>query len=233
MGTVLLDCQIFAGGYDLTGTTNKVGLTEASDELDATTFGSNGFRERLGGIMTTDVTHEGFMAVPSPDNGLFASLGVQAQVFTVVSSATANSVGYALQTSRVNYQPLGGQVGEIAPASGVVLGDSPDGTVRGQLLLPKTSLSGTTNGTGFLNGAAASKVFAAVHCFTAGTTATVNVQSSVDNTFASPTTRATQVVTAIGGSWVKATAAVTDTWWRVNVASVTGTFVLAVLVAIV
>ncbi|HEY9416720.1 MAG TPA: hypothetical protein VIQ30_18350, partial [Pseudonocardia sp.] len=76
--------------------------------------------------------------------------------------------------------------------------------------------------------------YAALHVFSAGTTMTVQVQSAATVGFASPTTRGTfSAATAVGGLWLTRVAGpITDTYWRLNVSAITGTFQVAGVIAI-
>ncbi len=236
---VLLNAQIHVGAIDLTGTANKVMLVDTVDVKDATTFGSNGMREHQGGIQSVQADHEGFLATPNPDKTLLNSLGVAAQVVTIASASLGSdglpAAAYAFQGAEASYAPFNSPVGEMAAITGTIMSDSPAGLVRGVLALPRATVAGNTNGLGSHRGAVTGgeNVYMAVHVFAAGTTATVRVQSSVDNTFAAPTNRGSVVVTAVGGTWmVPIPATITDTWWRVRVDGVTGSFDLAVFLGV-
>jgi hypothetical protein len=65
--------------------------------------------------------------------------------------------------------------------------------------------------------------------FSAGTTITVQVQSDDNAGMSSPTTVATiGPITVVGGTWMTPIAGpITDTYYRMNVSAITGTFSVA------
>jgi hypothetical protein len=83
-------------------------------------------------------------------------------------------------------------------------------------------------------------MYAALHVLsvagTATPTITARVESSVDNTFASPTTRLTfAAATAVSGQTLRtAGTAITDTWWRVawTISGTTPSFLFAAALGI-
>ena len=111
-------------------------------------------------------------------------------------------------------------------------GSSIYGAVGGVLSVAKQTVSTTgAKGTAVEIGAisAAQFLYATLHVFSAGTTITVIIESDDNGSFTSATTRATLgPVTARGGTWLTRVAGpVTDTFWRMNVSAVTGSFVVA------
>lgn len=231
---VLTDATVFAGAIDLTTNLNKVTVASSTDEVDATTFGAGGWRKRLGGLKSADIQHEGFVDYPDPDATLFADFSQQ-RVFTVAPTGADGDVAYFCNATRFGYTPMDANIGEMAKFSGDVMSSDRYGLIRGRLLLPKQSVTGAHNGTGVQIGAvgSAQKLYVAVHVFTAGTTADVIVESDDNSGFTSATTRATATVSAVGGTFVTPVAgAITDDYWRVRTASVTGTFSIAAAVGI-
>lgn len=232
----LLDATVYAGGYDFSADLNQCQMDESFEDKDVTTFRSAGARERKAGLSDTSFSMHGFWqsaASQAVDPEAFNNLGDQ-QVFTFAPNYTDGTVGYAFRARTFNYT-RGDQVGEIAQFDLSGMGSSGGGAVRGNLLLPKQSVTGIVNGTGVQLGdvAAAENLYTAIHCFSAGTTATVIVESDDNGAFSSATTRSSTVVTAAGGTWVTPVAgSITDDYWRVRTASVTGTFSIAVLVGI-
>lgn len=232
----LMDATVYAGGYDFSGDLNNVNHQESYDDKDSTNFRSSGSRERIAGLADTEFSMSGFWqsaASGAVDPEAFDNLGDE-QVFTFAPNYTDGTVGYSFKARTFSYS-RNDQVGEIAQFDLSGSGSSGVGTVRGQLLLPKQSITGSTNGTGVQLGnvGASENLYTSIHCFSAGTTATVIVESDDNSDFSSATTRSSTVVTAAGGTWVTPVAgSITDDYWRVRTASVTGTFSIAVLVGI-
>ena len=234
MATLVLDdATIWAAGYDFTGDVNQITLNASADELDVTTFGSGGYRSRIGGLRDVQAQVAGFWYsdTSAPDPEIFPALGTADQVFTVAPTSDEGSVAYLFQAGKFTGQQFG-QVGEATPFSLSAMGTNKAGLIRGQVLKAKGDVSATgATGTAVELGEVASGQFlyATLHVFTAGTTLTVVLESDADNTFASATTRATfSSITATGGTWATRVAgAITDTWYRLRVTAATGTFSIA------
>lgn len=229
----LTNASVHLGALDFGQHLNKVTITAKVDELEDTRFGST-YHSKIGGLRDFEMSHEGHMQYADPDATLFADVGAQ-QVITVTPTGADGDVAYFGNAKRFEYAPIDGAVGDVASFSGMVKASDAYGLIRGKLLLPKTSLSGTTTGTAVQLGAvgATQYVYASIHCFTAGTTATVVVESDDNSGFTSATTRSSTVVTATGGTFITRVAgAITDDYWRVKVSSVTGTFSLSAAVSV-
>lgn len=227
--TVLLNTRIFAAGADLTSRSNKVELSCEIEDKDATSFRAvddpdAGWKELLGGLASTSINASGQWEAGDPgkvDNVAWTNLaGRTAHPWTVCPlSAAVGDLAYASSGLMTSYK-LGEAVGEVAPWEAQAKGTSL--TVRGQVAHPPgTARTATGVGTGLNLGALAAgqRLFAALHVLSAtGTTPslTVRVESDSDNTWASPTTRATfTAATAAGGQSAEVTGPVTDAWWRV------------------
>lgn len=229
----LTDATVWVGGYDLSSDLNSVTLNATADELDATTFGGT-YRTRVGGLRSVELSHQGFVQYADPDSTLFADLAAE-RVFTVTPTGDDGEVAYIFKAVRTAYTPLSGAVGDLAGFQGTAMGSDGVGMPRGRLLKAKGAVSGAVSGTARQLGAvsATQKVYTTIHVFTAGTTADVIVESDDGSGFATGTTRSTTTVTAAGATWVApVSGAITDDWWRVRFANVTGSFSLAVAVAI-
>lgn len=231
----LTNATVFLGGIDLGQHLNKITIDAKTDELEDTRFNSSGYRSRIGGLKDFTIAHEGFMQYSEPDATMFADLGAQ-NVITVSPTPADGEVAYFGNAKRFEYAPLDGTVGEVCAFAGNVMASDAYGLIRGQLLLPSQTVTGNVNGTGQQLGlvAAGRYLYTAIHCTAAGTTATVIVESDDNSGFTSAVTRSSTVVTATGGTFVTrvAGAIASDTYWRVRIASVTGTFVLAAAVGI-
>lgn len=237
MAYVLTDALILFGGYNLSGDLNKVSIDiEAGEETD-TAFGDT-YHSRPGGqLCDVKMAVEGWWqsaASAAPDPQAINALGTAGTVVTVADLSTTGATAYLLGVHEGKYTQSD-TVGQVRPFTIETSGSSGVGPVRGRLLLPVTSLTGNTTGTGYQLGAVAAgqSVYTTIHVTAAGTTATVIVESDDNASFTSATTRSSTVVTAVGATSVAAVAgAITDDYWRVRVASVTGTFSIAAAVAI-
>jgi hypothetical protein len=140
------------------------------------------------------------------------------------------------QGMKAQYSLLG-EVGQLAPFTLNAVGSNGVGVVRGKL----TKARGTINATGAIGtgvelaaASASQYVYATIHVFSAGTTATFQLQSDDNAGFTTPTTIATVAgVTAAGGTWVTRVAGpLTDTFFRINVSAITGSFIVAAAIGV-
>ncbi|QJT01786.1 hypothetical protein G9272_16940 [Streptomyces asoensis] len=223
--TILTNVRTFAAGLDLTGNSNKIEISSEVEDKDATNYGSQGWKEVLGGLGSAELAAEGQWEAGDPskvDDASWTHLGsVIPWSASANNGAAVGDLAYFLAALRADYK-LFDAVGEIAPWSGTAKSSWP--LVRGQFAHPPgTARTATGTGTGLNLGAitAGKRLYAALHVLSvAGTavpTITARVESSVDNTFAAPTTRATfTAATAVGGQILRTDGtAITDTWWRV------------------
>lgn len=233
----LIDATIFYAGYDTSGDLNEVGLDVEFDPKETTAFGGGGYRARKAGLGTAAFAGKGWWqsdTLNAPDPQAAANLGVADRVLTVTPTGADGAAAWFLQAAQFKYS-LGDKVGEILPFTLDASNSSGYGAVRGTLLKPKTTISGNTNGTGQQLGAvgATQFLYTSIHVFSAGTTADIIVESDDNSGFSSATTRSTTTVSAVGGTWVTRVAgAITDDYWRVRTANVTGSFSIAVAVGI-
>lgn len=240
--TVLFDARIYLETVDLTGFGNKVELASTALDEDKTTFASGGWKERAGGLFDTVAGLEGFFDsgdLSKPDDGFWATLGGNQNALTVVpTSGAVGSLAYLTRAQVKDYKP-GANVGKLLSWSANLGGNSP--MVRGQILHPQgTARTTSGNGTGVQLGAvsATQRLWSTLHVFSvSGTTPsiTVKVQSSVDNSWASPTDRITFAAdTTLDGQVGSVLGAVTDTWWRTTwaVSGTTPSFLFAVAAGI-
>lgn len=224
---VLTSTRIFAGGYDLTGYSNKVELDAEVEEKDATTFlpltdPNVGYKKVIGGLGFGKVMASGLWdADPTIviDDIAFPALGTIVPFSVYPVDATEGSLGYFSQTLQKNYQFFGA-VGDVAPWS--VEEDTTWPVVRGvSLEAPGTARTTTGTGTAVQIGAvtAGKQIYAALHVLsiagTASPTITVTVESNVDNTFGAPTSRISfAAATTVSGQILRTAGPITDTWWR-------------------
>lgn len=231
---VLTDVTVWLDELDASGLTNQVGLGGAAEVKDSTTFTTDGWRTFLPGLKTLEFTYAGFgeFSAGGQDDFDFDNLGSNV-VHTISPDGADGSVAYSFLGVKSSYKKTD-QLGEIHAIEGMAQ-NARHGAIRGVILKPKTTVTGDTSGTGVQLGdvAATEKLYVAIHVFTAGTTADIIVESDNADTFGSATTRTSTTVSATGGTWVTpVSGAITDDWWRVRTANVTGSFSIAVSVGI-
>ena len=237
MAYALTDALILFGSYNLSGDLNKVGVDlDAGEEID-TTFGDT-FHSRPGGqLADVKLMAEGWWqsaASDAPDPVAVNALGAAGTVVTVADVSTSGATAYLLGVHEGTYGQSD-EIGKVRPFTLACSGSSGVGPVRGRLLLPVTSVTGNSNGTGYQLGAvgAGQSLYIVIHVLAAGTTADIIVESDDNSGFTSATTRSTTTVTTTGTPTVVPVAgAVTDDYWRVRTANVTGTFSVAVAAGI-
>lgn len=242
--TVLVNVRCFAVGVDLTGNSNKIELSSEAEAKETTNYGSQAYKEFVGGIASAEISGEGqweALDVTKVDDASWAQLGgVGPWSISANSAAAVGDLAYFTQAMRSDYK-LFGEVGDVAPWTGTAKSAWP--LVRGQFAHPPgTARTATGTGTGLNLGAVAvnKRMYASLHVLsvagTATPTITGRVESSVDNTFASPTTRLTfAAATAVGGQTLRtAGTAITDTWWRVawTISGTTPSFLFAAALGI-
>lgn len=241
--TVLKNVRCFAVGLDLTSHSNKLELTSEVEEKPTTNYGSDGWSEVVGGLASSSIAGEGQWeagdAAPV-DDATWAQLGgVGPWSVSANNSAAVGGLCYFTRAMRADYTLLG-TVGDVAPWVSTAKSSWP--LVRGQFAHPPgTARSADGSGSGLELGAvpAGRRLFAALHVLSvAGTTPslTVRVESSTDDTFADPTTRATfDAAAAAGGQIVRTDgSAIADTWWRLawTVTGTTPSFLFAAALGI-
>lgn len=221
---ILRDCRMFAGGADLTVQSNRFEIEAETEDKEATTFGSNGWREVLGankggGFKGGGHWQAGDLA--KVDDEAWASLGALGAYSAFKTTAGAGDLAWLVKGLSSKYQFLGDQ-GEIAPYMLEVSSSWP--MVRGKGLHPPgTARTATGTGTAVEHVAvgASEYVYAAVHVLSiSGTdtpTITFKLQSDDGSGFASATDRITfDAQTALGGQILRAAGAITDTFWRLQ-----------------
>jgi len=218
---VLINTRLFTGGADLTSRSNKVEITSEAEDKDATTFGSGGWKELLGGLVASEISAEGLWEAGAPglvDDEMWLDLGGLGPFTACPDGAAVGQLAYLTKTMTGKYG-IGGAVGDIAPWQAEAKSSWP--TVRGLLAHPPgTARTATGTGTGQQLGAVAAgrNLYACLHVLSvAGTTPsiTVAIESDDTNGFGSPVTQLTfAAATAVGGQVLRVPGAITDTWWR-------------------
>lgn len=235
---VLLNTRIFSGGADLTGVSNKVGLSREHTDKAVTNFGSGGAVEVLGGPGSWSFDGGGQHEagdLSKVDDATWAALGGIGALTVCPDTANAGDLAYLGQALTGSYQ-LGGQVGDVAPWSAKLGGTQ--ALARGVILHPPgTARTATGNGTVVQHVAPTGnqRVYAALHVLsvagTAAPTVTVTVEADNAGAFTTPVTVATfTAATARGGQVVSGPGAAGDTWYRVKytVAGTTPSFLFVV-----
>lgn len=239
----LVDASTWVSGFDFTTRLNELSVEPSIEALDDTRFGTPDAprvgRSRIGGLEDVETELNGYWESLDPgsaDAAAFAGLGSSLEVVTHSVDGAEESVSYMYQARKFTYQ-LGGEVGAILPFTLNIMGaggNNNPGVVRGQVAAANQDVSATgALGSAVNLGAVGSGEFlyATLHVFTAGTSITVELQSDADNTFGTPTTQATfngGPITAAGGFWApRAAGPISDTWYRLAVTAITGTFTVA------
>lgn len=229
----LTNAFIYGDSHDFTGDSNEARLTCEGDQKDKTTFRSGGWREFALTTKTSTLAASGFAQFGSDttDEQQWAALGT-GKVFTIGGQETEGQPAMMLQALQANVS-VGGAHGELSPFGLTGMCSDGIGVIRGRLLKAMGTVSATgALGTAVQIGAASASqyLYGSLHLFgTAGTTITVVLESDSDDTFASATTRITfGPLTAVGGTWgTRVAGAITDTWYRLRVTAITGTWTIA------
>ncbi|TLQ45753.1 hypothetical protein [Streptomyces marianii] len=222
---ILTDVRLFTAGADLTGRSNKVEITSEVEDKDATNYGSQGWKEVLGGLASSDIAGEGQWEAGDPgkvDNVSWAELGAVGPWTIGPDGAAVGDLTYFTRALRADYK-LGDAVGEIAPWTGSAKGSWP--LVRGVFEhAPGTARTSSGDSAGVELGsvAAGQSLYAALHVLsvsgTSSPTITVEVESDVDGNFSSPATQLSfTAATAAGGQILRTGGSpVADTWYRAS-----------------
>jgi len=231
----LTNAYCYIDNHDFTGDANDLMLTCDAAQLDASVFRGAGWKAFAGGLKDTKFDLKGWWQASTPDSAdsdLFPDLGTGSLAATVAAAETEAGPAWMWQLAKLNVQMFG-KIGDLAPFAAGAVTTNNVGVIRGQL----GKAMGTVSATGALGSgcnlgavSATQKLYATFHVFgTPGTTITVVIESAAASNFAGATTRATiGPLTTAGGTWLTPVAgAVTDTWWRLRVTAITGTFTVA------
>lgn len=230
---VLTDAFVYVDSYDFTGDSNTVRLSCEARTEDITNMRSGGWTEGVMTLKTSSLDARGFMS--------YGSTGADAQVFANLGTSLVHAVGPSeteggrcdiWQAANFNGPFFGVDVGGVAPYSIASQGTDGVGVVAAFLIKAKGTVSatGATGAEVQLGAVSATQyLYAAFQVFTAGTSITALLESDVDDTFGSPTTQVTfGPYTTAGGRWATRVAGpITDTWYRLNISAVSGSFVIA------
>lgn len=240
---VLTDVGTWVAGYDFTCDSNSVSLSIEVDDQENTTFCTNGWRSRVGGLREVSADLEGYWQAGTGqvDAETFNTLGTGGEPVTMAPTiSVAGSTAYMFQGGKFSYEMFG-DIGDVTPFSLSMMGTDGVGVVRGKVAATKQDVSSTgaigsvlTDLSSNDQVASGQYLYATLHVFSAGTTITVLLESDDSSGFSSPTTRATiGPITATSGTWVTRVAGpITDTHYRLNVSAITGTFSVGGAIAI-
>ena len=219
MARILRNTDIYVSEQRLSCDTAAVQLELSVDTTDATTFCTDGWRDRLAGLKGFGIGIEGYLNLgPGGTEEYMAEIhGEPNQLITIapVTGAEGN-IAYFMRATTTNLS----RSATLANPFGFSLqAESQNIAVRGTMLHVGTE-SGNHTGEDYQLGAvsATQRLYAGLHVFSGSGAFVVTIQSSADDTFASPTTRLTfaTVLTGTAASFEFASVAgpVTDTYWR-------------------
>lgn len=224
---VLKNCKLYAGGYDLSGDTNRLALSYGCEAIEYPVFGL-GTTRRCCGLLDASYSYEGYAQFGAGLVDVVADgdLGTADEVVTMCpTTGAAGEPGFTMQALGLNLE-RGGAVGEM-------FGFTADGSISGSRLVRGTilvngALATTGTGTARQLGAVAAgkKLYAAMHIIAvSGTNPTLDmvVQSDIAENFADATSRITFTqATAIGSQFATPVSgpivdgADADDWWRLS-----------------
>lgn len=240
MSTIaLLNVASYVGGHDFTGDSNQARLNMEATQLNRSTF-RDSWTKLKGGLKNSTFDLQGFFESADSDAvdpEAFNNLGTRNRVHTMCPDEGEGNPAYLWQAGFFTYSLLG-SINEMAPFTLQSRGSDGVGVVRGQLAASPQDVSAT----GALGsavelgaGSADTFIYASLHIFTAGTSLDVEVQSDDSSSFGSPTTVGSfSTASSRGGLWLTRVDAssITDTWFRLNVTAISGTFNVAGAIAL-
>lgn len=243
MGTqALINAYAYVDGLDFTGVAEDLRLACQAEQRQQTNFRSGGWHELKNTLKTSAFDTGSFWSSDSAtdlDAVSFAGLGVANRVITIGIDETEDQYAFMMRGMQPSYSWLEGAIGDLAKAKVHAVGsDGATGVVRGKLAKEYGTVSATgAAGTALNLGAVSStqKLYSTLHIFgTPGTTITGVIESDDASNFPSATTRITfGPLTVAGGNWATPVlGAITDTWWRLRITAITGTFTIAAAIGI-
>lgn len=223
---------IFMGAYDISGTANSIQSELGADELDATTLGDT-TRNLTSGLKRNTFGAAGFVDLANYDGPMFTQIGGADTVLSYGATKTAGSITHTFQANAGQYN-TGAEVGQLLTydLSAFTSGD----LAKGILLENVTGITTTGQGTeqNWIALAAGETLVAALHVFSVAggvPNLELELQSDSADTFASPATPITfDAVSVVGSQYKTLAGAQTDTYYRINRATVSGTFAYAVVI---
>lgn len=215
---------------------NSVTVDASVDALDTTTFCSDGWRERIGGLFDAQIDIGGFWELTDVDADMWANLGA-GKPFTVSEDETIGKTAY-FNRALLSSENLGGSVGDVASRDLSLPGVGR--LVRGVLLQPSdtdVSATGTSTPVEHVAAGGTESLYAVLHVVEAPGAGTLDVIVQSDDLvgFATPTTRVTftTVTAARGSQWaVPIAGAISDTFYRLSYTLSAGTWKFAVAIGV-
>ena len=216
---ILKDAEVYMGQYNMSGYMNALGLDYSADIQEATTFASNGFKEKLAGLKDVSFAHEGLWD-EVPDSFFHSNMAV-VDIPMSIRPDSAVDTAFIASVIEASYS-RGASIGELLSFS--VSGNTDgNGLIQGVLEFSGSSLttSGASNGHNLGAVSSGEYLYAALHVTSvsgADSTLDVVVESDADNTFASPTTVGTftQVGASASSELIQTAGPITDTWFRIS-----------------
>lgn len=223
---LLDDCKVWLGGYDFTGSVNRVNVRGARAELGSQRMGDAAACYSPG-LVQIDAEFGGFWeaGAGSVDELIAGSRLVTLDAtswpltFCPPVSGTAGSSGglaYTVQGAQYSFD-FGAAHGELIPFS-VRTRARTGGLSRQTILLPKATVSATTTGTGRQLGAVAAtqQLVTVLHVFAVtGGTWTLTIESDDNSGFTSATTRQTFTgATGLTRQVISTAGAISDDYYR-------------------
>lgn len=225
-----VDISYLVGSLEVACNAKSVTANASCAVLDTTAVCTTGWSTFIAGQKTGTIQAELMadmvaLGLDETLQGYFALADVPQSLS--IGSADG-SVTYFGRTLATQYQPIGGNVGELA-MSALSAQTSTGPLVRGLRIHPTSvARSATGNGTAYQLGALSSSqtLHAALHVLDRTGTAsmTLKIQSDDNSGMTTPTDRITSFTAATGRTyqWGSAAGAITDTWYRC-VYTLTGT----------
>lgn len=217
--------DIFIGPFDVSGDVSSITGNIMTNDIDVTTFGSNGWHVRIAGLHDVDLSLDGYtnLGGGNVEESLYGIFGVTNQVVTISETTGAQGEpALMFKALEVGYdQPT--KVGDAAQFKVPLKGSS--AAARGVVLWPKTSVaSSSSSGTGINLGAvgATQYLYATQHLtsFVGSATASLvtTIKSATNSSMLGATTRLTftTATTASAEFAARVAGPITDTFWQAS-----------------
>lgn len=214
---VFKDAQALYAGRDVSGILNSVSISFTNDLQEDTTIG-DGTRSRKSGLVTSEISLDGFWDVGT-DSDIFSDVGGTGEVFTVLPAAnTVGSRCFFMKGIQESYEQSD-EIGSLRPFNLVMQSNDP--LIRGRSIAEETAatVDGSSSNLIFPALASGERMFAVLHVLAvSGTNPTLDVvlKSDDDGTFGvGDTTRITFTqATAAGAEVLSVSGPITDQYWR-------------------
>jgi len=232
---VLLDVTTYIGGFNFTTKMNSMALSLMADELDSTTFGTDGYRTRKSGLKDVNGELAGYWD-DEVDDATYSKLGVAHSAVSMSPTGVEGEPAYLWKGEKFTYSAFGA-IGALTPFSVSINGSHSQGVARGTYLKKQGNVTATgATGTAYQISGGIETGFALYshfHVFDAGTTITAVVESADNDEFTDATTRVTHsALTAVGSDVQRLAGPITDEYFRVRVTTITGTFSVACAIGV-